>query len=713
MTTFPTNSDYAEALQHTDVCFHDRELKSGRVELTPLGMPRVISGNFAAVFSVTSCSGKRYAVKCFTKQVQGQHTRYEDVHDILAGLKLPWQVGFDYIKQGVLVNGQWYAIVRMEWVKNSKTLIPWLQQNVDSPDRVLHVARQFADCIDDMHRVGVAHGDLQHGNLLIDSNDRLRVIDYDGMFVPSIKNLGSNELGLANYQHPCRAANDFAPYLDRFSAWLIYGSLLSLAAYPAMWATFRNDGDEKLLLGKEDFLPPLDAIQRMGSLGSPHAEFATVLTEALASSTTLASIPEFDRSRIPLPIGAASRIGTPITAPEGKAWWRELGTATLHADSTSTPDTAANATPLGAGWLRSHAAPLPPVELMGPHRASKALALVLTAIVILGAVGLAAASQLLLGGTLLLAWLVALPITVWMLWNRSDAAIGRAAARREAKLADRDVARKQKEVEAARTARASLDRDERRAIQALENQRAKLRRSSVTEHERQSKDLRQRLTTLQNGLNSLDAAKAAEGQQQLKAMQEQHIQAYLTARRVEPGVIHGIGPSLTAALAVHGIHTAADIGAVNGTQFRRAGSNSWFTIHGIGPSKAFDIRYWHEQQLAAAGVTAPQSLPAKQTQALDSKFADMKRQQQAAIDALVPELAQLKATVDAKYAALDQEIDLKVDTVRLDYRGQRSAGDTAAADAANQLQILEDTLLDAQRNLARFQSVSFSRYLKA
>lgn len=707
MTTFPTNGDYVQALQHTDVCFQDQELKAGRVDLTPLGLPKAISGNFASVFSITGTSGKRYAVKCFTQQVNGQHQRYQAIHAVLASLaQQPWMVGFEYIGRGVLVDGKWHAILRMEWVEESQTLIPWLERNLGYPDRILHVAKQFATCVEDLHRSGIAHGDLQHGNILIDTHNRLRVIDYDGMFVPSIQDLGSNELGLANYQHPLRSKNDFAPYLDRFSAWLIYGSLLSLAAYPGLWSSFRQVGDEKLLFGKEDFLPPFGAVKQMGLMGSPHAEVADVLTESLVSSSSLAGVREFDPGRIPLPTHTQAL----PSAPAPPDWWRQPGAPAV--DTSAASDEALHAARLGTGWLRSHEAPLPPVDVVGPSKVAKVMVVVMTAVAMLGAVSVGAAANVLLGGVVLLTWAIVVTTGVWMLWRRSDEVVGRTAARRQSKLAGREVARQQKQVAKARSARADLDGHERRAIQALEDERSKFPKFSTAEYERQSKDLRKRVTTLQGAINRLDASKALEARQQLKALQEQHIQTYMTSSRIEPGVIHGIGPALVASLSVHGLHTAADIAAVNGTHFRRTGSNNWFTIYGIGPSKSFDISYWHQRVRAAAESGAPQSLPAQQMQALDSKFADQKRQHQAAIHAVDPQLRQIKAAIDAKYTALDREITLKVDAVRLDYRRQRSVGDANVAREVVQLQNLEDAVLDAQRDLARYERVSFASYLR-
>lgn len=707
MTSLPSNGDYVQALQHPNACFCDQELKTGTVQSTSLGMPKAISGNFASVFSITSSSGKRYAVKCFTRDVPGQNERYEAIHSALASLARPWQVGFEFIAQGVMVEGRWYPILRMEWVEDSRTLIPWLESNLGHPDRILDVAGQFARCIEDLQGEGIAHGDLQHGNLLIDSNSKLRVIDYDGMFVPSIQHLGSNELGLANYQHPGRTSSDFGPYLDRFSAWLIYGSLLSLAAHPGLWWTFRQAGDEKLLLGKEDFVPPLDTIERLGLLGSPHAEVAGLLADMLKASSSPSSVPEFDPGRISLP--------TPVEHQQQTSpvleWWRQSRASSVGINTGDA--SAASVTRLGASWLRSHEAPLPPVSVVGPSKATKALSLALTAVAMLGALAVGAMFNLFVAGLVLLTWATVVTAGAWILWRRSDAVVGQADARQRVRLANRELTSQRKRVEKARRDRDVLDKDERRAIQELENQRGKLSKQSKAEFERESKALTRRATTLQTALNRLDNTKAAEVQQQLKLLREQHIHAYMAARRIEPGMIHGIGETMVIRLSVYGIRSAADIAAVNGNQFMISGSNKWITIHGIGPSKASSISYWHQRQRMTAESGAPQALPPQQLKALDAKFADQKKQHQVALDALGPQLRQIQATVDAKYAALDREITVKVEAVRLDYRRKRAAGDATVAAAVTQLQALEDDLFDAQRELDRYKQLSFSAFVRA
>ena len=49
-----------------------------------MGLPKMISGNFASVFPMTSAAGHKYAVKCFTRHVSHQLERYK-LHQRAAG----------------------------------------------------------------------------------------------------------------------------------------------------------------------------------------------------------------------------------------------------------------------------------------------------------------------------------------------------------------------------------------------------------------------------------------------------------------------------------------------------------------------------------------------------------------------------------------------------------------------------------------------------
>jgi hypothetical protein len=88
-----------------------------------------------------------------------------------------------------------------------------------------------------LQQASVAHGDLQHGNVFV-VGEELRLVDYDGMYVPSLTGKTSHEIGHRNYQHPHRTERDFGPHLDTFSAWVIYASLIVPAIDSTLWHRF-------------------------------------------------------------------------------------------------------------------------------------------------------------------------------------------------------------------------------------------------------------------------------------------------------------------------------------------------------------------------------------------------------------------------------------------------------------------------------------------
>src|SRR3989442_626756 len=113
---WPDPTDYQENIQHPRTCFEDPDLRAGIVALTHHGLPRVSSGNFASVYEVRH-GMQCWAVRCFLRQVSEQQRRYALLSQRLAGLRLPSLVWFEYLSQGICVRGQWYPIVKMQWVQ--------------------------------------------------------------------------------------------------------------------------------------------------------------------------------------------------------------------------------------------------------------------------------------------------------------------------------------------------------------------------------------------------------------------------------------------------------------------------------------------------------------------------------------------------------------------------------------------------------------------
>lgn len=249
--SFPSMLEYQEAIQNPQNAFGDLELKGGSVVLDALGLPKPITGGFASVYQIKTKT-KHFAVRCFLRPPASVAERYSQISAFVRRHRPQWMSEFTYLDQGIKVHGQWYPVLKMEWIQGEPFNL-YVARLVGQKKALFKLADQFLDLLEQMEKLKVAHGDLQHGNIIV-SQDKLRLIDYDAMFLEGMKG-PSAEVGHRNYQHPRRSEKDFGLYLDHFSAWVIHLSIKALAHQPDLWLKL-DGGDEGLLFRKEDFMKP-------------------------------------------------------------------------------------------------------------------------------------------------------------------------------------------------------------------------------------------------------------------------------------------------------------------------------------------------------------------------------------------------------------------------------------------------------------------------
>ncbi len=256
---WPHSQDFNEAIQDPANSFLDFELCRGEAVTNAQGIPLPISGTFADVYEVRCPSG-RFAVKCFTRSVPGLADRYAAVGQHLrqSGLKLA--VDFQFLVQGIRVRGQWYPVLKMPWVEG-RTLNEFVRKSVNRPEVLERLRQLWARMARHLRRADVAHGDLQHGNILLaaEGSSRslaLRLIDYDGIWVPALATRPSGEVGHANYQHPQRIRQGgYGPEVDRFPLLLVATALTCLKfGGRALWE--RYDSGDNLLFREADLQAP-------------------------------------------------------------------------------------------------------------------------------------------------------------------------------------------------------------------------------------------------------------------------------------------------------------------------------------------------------------------------------------------------------------------------------------------------------------------------
>jgi hypothetical protein len=241
---------YAEALQNPQRCFADSDLMKGVAISDSLGLPFGAAGSFGIVFPVKT--PKRVAVKCFTHEIADLQLRYDEIKKHIGSRRFSGLVDFAFRQRGILVAGSWYPILRMEWAAG-ETLDSFVAKSRHYPDQLRHAAVLLGRTVSQLNADGIAHGDLQHGNIVINGGI-LRLVDYDGMYVPALAGNPPSEGGHPNYRHPARGSGDYGPDMDRFSSLTIKLSLLAVANDPSLWDRY-YDGTN-LLFTMDDFSPP-------------------------------------------------------------------------------------------------------------------------------------------------------------------------------------------------------------------------------------------------------------------------------------------------------------------------------------------------------------------------------------------------------------------------------------------------------------------------
>ena len=262
---WPMPVDFRDAVQNPHRCFEVVDLAQGTTAVTRMGTPLVYSGNFACVFKVATGSGD-VAVRCFTREVKDQQERYGYLSEYLRGVRPESFVGFEYVERGIRVNGEWYPIVRMDWAEGDR-LDKFIGDHIDRPDIFVDLAARWRGVMATLRGLGIAHNDLQHGNVMVLEQGALRLVDYDGIFLPRFEGTASPEVGHRHYQHPKRSSQDYHAGIDNFPSLVVYLTLLAMSADPQLWDRFYNQ--ENMLFTRDDFANPASSGCFRALKGSP------------------------------------------------------------------------------------------------------------------------------------------------------------------------------------------------------------------------------------------------------------------------------------------------------------------------------------------------------------------------------------------------------------------------------------------------------------
>ena len=274
---YPLLSEYVESIRSAEDNL--AELNYLHPVLDENGDPVMTGGNFAVVFKMQDKNtGKYYALKCFTREQDGRAESYKMIAKELELVNTTYFTHFKYYDNELFVDcansdETEFPVVLMDWVEGL-TLDKFIQKYVrryqiaedldevtESQEKAIellangyelsNIVYQFSCLAMWLLQQPFAHGDIKPENIIVKEDRTLVLVDYDGMYVPSMKGQKARELGSPDFRHPLRKEDDFDEHIDDFPLSSILLSLLAIANEPSLFEKYGSDG--RLLFSEKDY----------------------------------------------------------------------------------------------------------------------------------------------------------------------------------------------------------------------------------------------------------------------------------------------------------------------------------------------------------------------------------------------------------------------------------------------------------------------------
>ncbi len=246
-------SDITTSVEHPQQFILDSHAKKGIFSRDARGRLIRFTGGFTVVYPYTLTNGEKWAFRCWYTKLGNVQRRLEIISAAIQNAKLPYLCDFIYVDKGINVGGDIYPTTRMRWVEGT-TIKKYICANFRFRDKMLSLAEKFLLLIKDMHQHSFAHGDLQHGNILVDQDEKLYLVDYDSFYCPQLSGEKDIITGLKDYQHPSRSRNKYvSEKIDYFSEIIIYLSILGIAYNPTLCSKYKMEDTEWMLFKQSDF----------------------------------------------------------------------------------------------------------------------------------------------------------------------------------------------------------------------------------------------------------------------------------------------------------------------------------------------------------------------------------------------------------------------------------------------------------------------------
>lgn len=722
----PERAKYQDAIQNVKSCFCDYELKEGYPDEDSLGLPKASSGNFGVVFQIKSLNNNlNYAVKCFTRDYPEQEKRYDIISKYLKQTNISYTTGFDFLKQGIKVEGNWYPIVKMDWITGDP-LNTYIKKNLLKPIVLKNLSNHFLQLMSELEQQKIAHGDLQHGNIII-TNDKIKLIDYDGMYVPGLDGLKSYELGHRNYQHPKRTEKDFGLHLDNFSGWIIYISLLALQIDNTLWNRFGGEThDEHLLFEKKDF--DNSASSELIKVLETHSDIRVQLIISFLKSILASELKQICR----INENQIEKLILNKISIDSSTWLEDyikpknmgIFTKDLPKPQSVISDN------LMPNWLEDYidnieqlpnndvdykeSSPIVNINIsINKDNPTLFKRIMLCSIFIFSTLAIINYTSLYLTAPITI-----IEFLVCIIYYRYRfQSLPEVLEKNKILL---ELNNLQKEIKILNNTINNLNK-EKKLISIKENQYIKNIEVEQKNYIEKEKNCINKIEYELKNTSSILNSKIAKTKQDehsaiihaLKNYQIQFLNSQLSSYRISSASISGIGTELKSRLQSHGIWTAADILDVSIYDSASIKTpRGIIKVYGIGPNKALALLSWKKNLEANIRYNIPSSLPSHEELNIKSAYEAQTKILYSQLDNATKDYEQKKKNTISEYQQKQQELVKKITDIKNEFTKENYNIENNRKDYEKQVKEKQNELKKVEIKMSYYKSINFINYFK-
>ncbi len=251
--------DISIAISNSNAFFFVDKLKGGRPCKRSATVYFSGNGSYAIAYKYELPDGTIKALRIWTKDeiiIKPILEQSKEVSKELVKLQSDYFVGYEYYHDAILISGKRYPVLLMDWC-DGVSLKQYISNNLTNKNLLKQLADNFLKMFCFLHEKQISHGDLQHGNIMIEEGGQIKLLDYDSLYFPTpyFKNRREVLYGYDAYQHPCRKKNQWmGPKVDYFSELILYISILAVSEDSSLWTDYNVMASEtRFLFSESDF----------------------------------------------------------------------------------------------------------------------------------------------------------------------------------------------------------------------------------------------------------------------------------------------------------------------------------------------------------------------------------------------------------------------------------------------------------------------------